>query len=143
MRLPAKRALAYERVPSLLGSQKKRKETSVDVINKFVVKPSDVWPNMKYDVQVLTSVDGGETFWYCGNGRFCKNLTDVFKFVRAWTDPYYEVVDYRDRRHPSVEIVTKMPDGWVRDMTAHDKPIHGEWIENYRTGERAILYMEV
>ena len=56
-------------------------------VNRFVVEPSNVWPGLAYNVRVLTSVDGGLTFWYCGNGRFCKNLTEVFAFVVDWTEP--------------------------------------------------------
>lgn len=110
-------------------------------INRFAIEPAaqDAWPGY-YNVSVHTSVDGGRTFYYCGNGRFCKNLTEVFKFIRAWTNPYFEVVDYRDRRAPGVEIVTEMPDGFTRDLCASDKPIHGDWIENWKTGERKILY---
>lgn len=63
---------------------------SAKVVNKFVVSPSDVWPGLRYNVQVLTSVDGGETFWYCGNGRFCRNLTEVFQFVVRWNEPRRE-----------------------------------------------------
>ena len=109
-------------------------------IDKFRIEPSTAWPDFPYNVSVLTSVDGGETFWYCGNGRFCRNLTEVFKFIRAWNDPWYEVIDYRDRRWPNAEIVTEMPDGFMRDTFTNDRPIHGEWVENWRTGERKILY---
>lgn len=63
---------------------------STKAVNKFVVSPSDVWPGLRYNVQVLTSVDGGETFWYCGNGRFCRNLTEVFQFVVRWNEPRRE-----------------------------------------------------
>lgn len=112
----------------------------MEAIHRFAVEPSNVWPGLKYNVSVNASVDGGKTFWYCGNGRFCKNLTEVFEFIRAWTSPWYEVIDYRDRRAPNAEIVTEMPDGWHRDICTHDKPIHGEWIEDWRTGERKLLY---
>lgn len=112
----------------------------MEPIHKFSIEPSTAWPGLPYNVSVHTSVDGGNTFWYCGNGRFCKNLTDVFKFIRAWSDPWYEVVDYRDRRWPNAEIVTDMPSGFMLDSCTPDKPVHGEWIENYRTGERKILF---
>lgn len=112
----------------------------MEAINKFVVEPSDVWPGVKYIASVHTSVDGGQTFWYAGNSRFCRNLNEAFMFYLSWTDPWYEVIDYRDRRWPNAEIVTEMPDGFYRDFCTHDKPFYGEWIENYRTGERKILY---
>lgn len=59
-------------------------------IHRFVVTPSNVWPGLRYNVQVVTSVDGGESFWYCGNGRFCRNLTEVFQFVIRWNEPRRE-----------------------------------------------------
>ena len=30
-----------------------------------------------YNVQELTSVDGGKTFWYCGFGKFCRTLEEA------------------------------------------------------------------
>ena len=113
----------------------------MNVIDHFKIVPF-VWADHKYNVQVWTSVDGGHGFYYCGNGRFCKNLTEVFEYIRAWKSPWFEVVDYRNRRWPNAEIVTKMPAGgdWHKDLTTFDRPLNGVWIENYKTGERAILY---
>lgn len=54
------------------------------LVDKFVVKPSDVWPGHPYNLQVYTSVDYGKNFWYCGYGKFCKNLTEAFEFVNDW-----------------------------------------------------------
>lgn len=36
----------------------------------------------KYNVQVLTSVDNGKTYWYAGNGRFCNTLEEVKDYIR-------------------------------------------------------------
>lgn len=113
----------------------------MEVINRFVVEPSDVWPGHPYLVSAHTSVDGGNTFWYAGNSRWCKNLTECFEWYLSWIDPYYEVVYYRDHRWPNAEIVTEMPEGFETDILTPDHPIHGEWIENWRTGERKILYV--
>lgn len=56
------------------------------LVDRFVVLPSplDIWPDHPYNVQVHTSVDYGKTFWYCGNGKWCKNLTEAFEFVLGW-----------------------------------------------------------
>lgn len=35
-----------------------------------------------YNVQELSSVDGGETFWYCGFGKFCRTLEEANEYVR-------------------------------------------------------------
>ena len=59
-------------------------------VHRFIVSPSNVWPGLRYNVQVVTSVDGGRTFWYCGNGRFCRDLTEVFAFVIRWNEPRRE-----------------------------------------------------
>ena len=39
-------------------------------MNKFeIVKSgSQKYP---YNARILTSVDGGENYYYCGNGRYC------------------------------------------------------------------------
>lgn len=35
-----------------------------------------------YNVQELISVDGGNTFWYCGSGKFCRTLEEANEYVR-------------------------------------------------------------
>ncbi len=45
------------------------------IIDKLNLPVYDYW----YDVQLLTSVDGGQTFWYAGFGKFTKTLTDAIK----------------------------------------------------------------
>lgn len=37
----------------------------------------------KYNVQVWISVDGGENFYYCGMGKFCKTEREATEFI-AW-----------------------------------------------------------
>ena len=57
---------------------------SVTVIKKYRVEklhfPVDGVYN--YNVQELTSVDGGQTFWYCGFGKFCRTLEEANEYVR-------------------------------------------------------------
>lgn len=33
----------------------------------------------KYNVRIFTSIDGGKKFYYCGVGRYCKNLREIYK----------------------------------------------------------------
>ena len=33
-----------------------------------------------YNAKVFRSVDNGKTFWYCGTGKYFKNLQDAEKF---------------------------------------------------------------
>lgn len=37
----------------------------------------------RYDAQVITSVDGGKTFWHCGVGRFCKTEEEAEEYRRS------------------------------------------------------------
>ena len=36
-----------------------------------------------YNVQELSSVDGGKTFWYCGFGKYCKTLNEANEYVKS------------------------------------------------------------
>lgn len=40
----------------------------------------------KFDVQVLTSIDGGKNWWYGGTGSFTKNIRDALQWVKAWKE---------------------------------------------------------
>lgn len=43
----------------------------LDELSQLVMAP------YKYDAQVSTSVDGGQTFWHCGVGKYCKTLEEA------------------------------------------------------------------
>lgn len=51
-------------------------------MNKFEIVKSG---NQKYpyNARILTSVDGGKSYYYCGNGRYCKTLQEAFKFIKG------------------------------------------------------------
>lgn len=34
-----------------------------------------------YDVQIVTSVDGGKNWYYCGHGRYCKTREEAEEFA--------------------------------------------------------------
>jgi len=38
--------------------------------------------NYAYDVQLITSVDGGKNYYYCGFGKFAKTLTEARKIKK-------------------------------------------------------------
>lgn len=42
----------------------------------------------KFDCKLLTSVDYGKTFWYCGYGRFCKTEEEVINYIKDNTDKF-------------------------------------------------------
>jgi len=51
-------------------------------MNKFEIVKSG---NQKYpyNARILTSVDGGKNYYYCGNGRYCKTLEEAIKFIKS------------------------------------------------------------
>lgn len=34
----------------------------------------------KYDAQIVRSVDGGRTFYHCGEGRYCKTYKEARQY---------------------------------------------------------------
>lgn len=51
-------------------------------MNKFEIVKSG---NQKYpyNARILTSVDGGENYYYCGNGRYFKTPQEAFEFIKS------------------------------------------------------------
>lgn len=58
---------------------------NIPVMRKFDIKelhfPVDGY---LYDVQVLVSVDGGKSYYYCGNGKFCKTLAEAQAYIESY-----------------------------------------------------------
>lgn len=40
----------------------------------------------KFNVQVLTSIDGGNTWYYGGAGRMTKSIRDAMQYVNEWKE---------------------------------------------------------
>lgn len=38
----------------------------------------------KYNVQVLTSIDGGKNYYYCGIGKFCKTIEECKQYISEY-----------------------------------------------------------
>lgn len=36
----------------------------------------------RYDAQVWRSIDGGKTFYHCGDGRYCKTRKEAKEYAR-------------------------------------------------------------
>jgi len=57
----------------------------MDTIKKYKIEklhfPVDGVYN--YNVQELTSVDGGKSFWYCGFGKFCRTLEEANEYINS------------------------------------------------------------
>lgn len=34
-----------------------------------------------FNVMKVNSIDGGKSFWYCGVGKYCKDMNDVKKYL--------------------------------------------------------------
>ena len=54
---------------------------------KFVIEPAHEYHRGRgrnYNVRVLTSVDGGASWWYCGIGWYVTNLTEAFRRIVSY-----------------------------------------------------------
>lgn len=52
-------------------------------MNKFKIlkiKKEDNY-GYKYNIQTFTKAENNK-YYYCGNGRFCKNIFEVLKFIK-------------------------------------------------------------
>lgn len=71
----------------------------MQAINKIVVEKLHFPIDNRYNFNlcVLTSVDGGEKFYYCGNGKYATDEADVSKKLEELKKQYdTEIVE--DRR---------------------------------------------
>ena len=59
------------------------KGTEMNRITITRINPADYY-GACYNVQVHTSTNGGKTFYYCGNGRFCETMQDAIEFASRW-----------------------------------------------------------
>ena len=51
------------------------------VINKVHIHPLNFsFEGYTVNAQIYTSVDGGKTFYYCGNGKYFKTLEEALLF---------------------------------------------------------------
>lgn len=48
---------------------------------------------MQYDVRLVLSVNGGETFWYCGFGCFCKTKEEAESYIKSCPEEIEQVID--------------------------------------------------
>ena len=56
--------------------KKEKVITKVNIRKNFY----PVYGVYKYDAQVLRSIDGGRTFYHCGEGRYCKSYKEARTF---------------------------------------------------------------
>lgn len=64
-------------------NEKKQQET----INTYKIEKMS-FPDIygyEYNVQRWTSIDGGKSFWYCGFGRFCRDLDEAEAYIEKDT----------------------------------------------------------
>lgn len=49
-----------------------------------IEKPAFPIDGYKFNVQVLISVDGGENFYHCGIGKFCKTEEEAMEYIAQY-----------------------------------------------------------
>lgn len=76
----------------------------------------------KYDVRIVRSVDGGETFWYCGCGSFCQTLDEAKSYIVTNPEKFSEVIFVENgnviRRCPVSEISGEIQKGEKVELRA-------------------------
>ena len=56
----------------------------METIQKVVIsKLSFPVDGYLYNAQIVRSVDSGKTFWYCGNGKFCKSREEAVNYAES------------------------------------------------------------
>ena len=99
-------------------------------MNKFeIVKSgSQKYP---YNARILTSVDGGENYYYCGNGRYCKTLQEAFEFIKS--NGAEELKEEAEDTVGAMEV--NVPGGVLRATKSSDPEYPGIDIEFIATAE--------
>ena len=99
-------------------------------MNKFeIVKSgSQKYP---YNARILTSVDGGENYYYCGNGRYCKTLQEAFEFIKS--NGAEELKEEAEDTAGAMEV--NVPGGVLRATKSLDPEYPGIDIEFIATAE--------
>lgn len=85
-------------------------------MNKIEIRKLD-FPvdGYRYNVRVLTSTDGGKSWWYCGNGKYAKTWQDALdvrrSLKRSFNAPEEEPASYSEpvavRSVPSAQRIQK------------------------------------
>ena len=99
-------------------------------MNKFeIVKSgSQKYP---YNARILTSVDGGGNYYYCGNGRYCKTLQEAFEFIKS--NGAEELKEEAEDTTGAMEV--NVPGGVLRATKSLDPEYPGIDIEFIATAE--------
>ena len=99
-------------------------------MNKFeIVKSgSQKYP---YNARILTSVDGGKNYYYCGNGRYCKTLQEAFEFIKS--NGAEELKEEAEDTVGAMEV--NVPGGVLRATKSSDPEYPGIDIEFIATAE--------
>lgn len=99
-------------------------------MNKFeIVKSgSQKYP---YNARILTSVDGGESYYYCGNGRYCKTPQEAFEFIKS--NGAEELKEEAEDTVGAMEV--NVPGGVLRATKSSDPEYPGIDIEFIATAE--------
>ena len=60
-------------------------------MNKIIISPLHfpIDNQYNYNVQVLTSIDGGKTFVYCGIGKYARDEEDIERVSAILSEKYH------------------------------------------------------
>lgn len=99
-------------------------------MNKFEILKSGS-QKYPYNARILTSVDGGESYYYCGNGRYCKTLQEAFEFIKS--NGAEELKEEAEDTAGAMEV--NVPGGVLRATKSSDPEYPGIDIEFIATAE--------
>lgn len=99
-------------------------------MNKFEILKSGS-QKYPYNARILTSVDGGESYYYCGNGRYCKTLQEAFEFIKS--NGAEELKEEAEDTVGAMEV--NVPGGVLRATKSSDPEYPGIDIEFIATAE--------
>lgn len=99
-------------------------------MNKFEILKSGS-QKYPYNARILTSVDGGESYYYCGNGRYCKTLQEAFEFIKS--NGAEELKEEAEDTAGAMEV--NIPGGVLRATKSSDPEYPGIDIEFIATAE--------
>lgn len=69
----------------------------IEVLSKINIKKKDKFFQMAtgyaYDVEIIRSTDGGQSFWNCGCGAFAKTREEAEQIKKELSKKEYKVIN--------------------------------------------------
>lgn len=51
-------------------------------MKKYTIETTENGTEYKYNVKIFTSMDGGRTFYYAGNGKYFKTMKEAENYIK-------------------------------------------------------------